>query len=73
MKTLARFLIYVMFMASAVAVMVYPFWGWIENGRLSLPELLASCVMAFALVFCGTEASERMKGAEKGGGKNVQD
>lgn len=73
MRTVARFLVYVMFMASAVMLMVQPFWIWSVTGELNPFELLAYCVAAFALIFTGTEASERMRDMGRGGGKDVED
>ena len=61
MKTIARYLIYVLFMLSAVMLMVQPFARWWETGEVDSVQLLVHCFFAFSLVFAGTEASEGLR------------
>lgn len=61
MKIFARCVIYVVFMLSAVMLMVQPFSVWIQTGELNVVQLLAYCAAAFLLMFAGTEASEGLK------------
>lgn len=61
MKTFARCVIYVMFMLSAVMLMVQPIMVWWDSGELNVVQLLVYCAAAFVLIFVGTESSEELK------------
>lgn len=61
MKVFARCVIYVVFMLSAVMLMVQPFSVWIQTGELNVVQVLVYCASAFLLIFTGTEASEGLK------------
>lgn len=61
MKTLARGLIFVMFTGAGVALLLGPLGELAETGRVDRLGLLLDTVAAFALVFAGTELSERLK------------
>ena len=61
LKTMARYLIYVAAMAAATALLAQPFRQWLDSGELDAAGLLVHVVLAFSLVFAGTEASERLR------------
>lgn len=61
MKTIARGLIFVMFTAAAVLLLAQPLGELAETGKLDEIRLVVDTIAAFALVFVGTEASERLK------------
>lgn len=61
MKTIARYLIWITFTLSGVVLIVQPFAVWFETGELDPKILVLRAFLAFTLVFCGAEASERLK------------
>ena len=61
MKTIARYLIYIGCMLSAVAALATPVVEFAETGELDITRLLVCVLVGFTLIFLGTEANDQLK------------
>ena len=61
MKCIARYIIYIGCMVSAVIVLVSPIVKYAETMELDALNVVLCAAVGFTLVFMGTEASERLK------------